>query len=98
MRPKLWSNLCSIITSGISEIFIKALLECPKDSKAIAEVGRKLEKMNKLSIISNVLLSENNNCFANEPDIISFKLKLLAESDDDRFLLLISELKSVPNI
>lgn len=91
----LWSNLCSFITSGISESFIKALLECPpKDSKLIGQVGRELEKMNKLNIISNVLLSENN-CFENEPDLISFKLKLLAESDGERYLQLVKEIESV---
>lgn len=93
----LWSNLCNIITSGISEKFIMDLLECPKDSNTIVQVGKELEKMNKLNIISYVLLSENN-CFEKEADIISIKLKLLAELDDDRYLQLINELENVQTI
>lgn len=93
----LWSNLCNFITCGISDNFIKALLECPKDQKAITKAGKELEKMDKLNIISNVLLSENN-CFENEQDIISLKLKLLAESDGERYLQMVNELESVQRI
>lgn len=90
----LWSNLCSFIKNEISENFLKSLLESPKDLNQIVQVGIDLEKDDKLNLISNVVLSEDE-CFNNEPRIISLKLKLLSESDSEGFLQLMKELEIV---
>ena len=90
----LWSHLIILIKDNISEKFIKALLECPKESKQIVQVGTELEKSDKLDIISCVLLSEKD-CFKMDPNIISLKLKLLSESNNERFLQSVKELEDV---
>lgn len=92
----LWSHLIILIKDNITEKFLMALLQCPKESKQIVQVGAELEKADKLDIISSVLLFEND-CFKLNPNIISLKLKLLSESNSERFLVSVNELEDVKN-
>lgn len=90
----LWSHLMILINTNVSEKFIRALLECPKDSKQIIQVGAELSKADKLDVISEVLLSENE-CFKKDPIIVSLKLKFLSETNGEKFLQSVKELEDV---
>lgn len=92
----LWNNLCNFVKNDLSEKFIKDLIECPTNSELIVQIGAELENLDKLDLISNVVLSETNT-YENSPEIMSLKLKLLGESNDDRFLQLLKEHESVNN-
>lgn len=90
----LWSHLMILINNNVSEKFIRALLECPKESKQIIQVGAELLKADKLDVISDVLLSENE-CFKKDPIIVSLKLKFLSETNGEKFLQSVKELEDV---
>jgi hypothetical protein len=89
-----WPCIPILIKDNISEKFIKEMVDCPKESKLIIQIGTKLEKVDKLDIISNVLLSKND-CCKKDSNIISLKLKLLSESSGEQFLQSVKELEDV---
>ena len=84
----LWTNLTDLLDAGISEKLISTLLKAPQNNQTIIQVAHELEKIGKLYILSNLVLS--NEALTNDPLLLSLKLKLLVEKDEKLFLEIIS--------
>lgn len=83
----LWTNLADFISAGLSETTILRLLKMPKIKQQVVQVADELERIDKLSILSNLALSEV--AFAIDSLLLPIKLKILAEKDEEKFLDLI---------
>ena len=91
----LWQNILNLMESGIPEEFLKLLLRSPKEKDIIVSASDILEENGKLIFLSEFILSNENENFINEPQIIAIKLKILANLKDERFLELIKDPKLV---
>lgn len=88
-QDALWNNLTELLNAGISERLLLNLIKNPQNNQIIVQVAKELEKIDKLNILSNLVLSDES--VTKDPTLLSLKLKILTEKDEDLFLNLISK-------
>ena len=82
-QDALWNNLTDLLNAGISEGLLLNLIKNPQNNQIIVQVAQELEKIDRLNILSNLVLSDES--------MTTLKLKILTEKDEDLFLDLISK-------
>ena len=84
-----WENICDLLNAGISDEIVFRLLKIPSNIQNITKVAVELERMDKLNILSNLVLAEE--AVSNDPLFLPLKLKILVDKDEKTFLDLISK-------
>lgn len=85
-----WTNLINLLNAGISEKLIISLLRVPKDIQIIVHVSEQLEKFDKISILTSLIMSTEE--VFDDECLLPLKLKVLSENDEDLFIRFISKM------
>lgn len=88
-QDALWTNLSDLLKAGVAETTILRLLKMPPVKQKVVQIASELEKNDKLTILSNLALSEE--AFTIDPLLLPIMLKVLAEKDEKKFLDLVTK-------